>query len=432
MNRLIIVIGGGISGISNAIHLKKNGYSVAIIEKHSRLGGIWANGMANKTSHLQTPSFFYNFTSGLKWKSIYPYSDEILQRIDSLHKEFSGVEVYLNDEVISLVTGTPEHTVLTKNGLTFKCMGIVIATGIHQFPHSPSYSIKGQGIEKYNFNQLDIVDPNDKKCVIVGLGASAVECHRTLINRNPKSITFITRKPRWIYPNNFIYSLVSFLPLAKPGQLVDKLVHNHLKRFYKKKGLIAIEPIGSPAETAPGSISSFFFKSLQKVRSEFFVNAEVVKSEDKKVYLSNGIIINDVDIIIFCTGWSNVKFPFICDEKLKSGINQCQEFGYFYLHEFVPGYDSIIFSNYKSGIGYTGFAPYLSSMLIQCSLEVKNSMPSEKEQWNWIENESKRWKKSPKTFQFINMFESVKEIFIFFSSKEVRPWLFKKFIKRTF
>jgi hypothetical protein len=59
-------------------------------------------------------------------------------------------------------------------------------------------------------------------------------------------------------------------------------------------------------------------------------------------------------------------------------------------------------------------------------------MPSEKEQWNWIENESKRWKKSPKTFQFINMFESVKEIFIFFSSKEVRPWLFKKFIKRTF
>ena len=71
-------------------------------------------------------------------------------------------------------------------------------------------------------------------------------------------------------------------------------------------------------------------------------------------------------------------------------------------------------------------------MLIQCALEVKNALPSEEQQWKWIVEESKRWEKSPNSFQFINMYESIKRVFLFFSSKNIRPWLLKKFMKRTF
>jgi len=39
ISRDIVVIGGGSSGTYAAVHLKRAGYSVAVVEKESRLGG---------------------------------------------------------------------------------------------------------------------------------------------------------------------------------------------------------------------------------------------------------------------------------------------------------------------------------------------------------------------------------------------------------
>ena len=39
MAKKVIIIGGGVAGLSSAIYLQKNGYQTIVLEKNSTLGG---------------------------------------------------------------------------------------------------------------------------------------------------------------------------------------------------------------------------------------------------------------------------------------------------------------------------------------------------------------------------------------------------------
>jgi hypothetical protein len=428
MSRRVIVIGAGISGISNALHLRKNGYQVTLLERSTRIGGIWTNGVANSTSNLQTPSFFYRFSPQVHWNCQYPATKEIVAQIDGL--DISGINLKLNQEVISLTKRNNEFLVETSGGDEYVADGVIVAIGLHFTPKVNPFKLSAEcTIKIYLFNEIDRIDPYGKRCLIVGLGAGALECHRTLLSKKALSVDFVSRGVRWIFPNNFLYAMMAFLPLARPGQFFDRLVHVILKRYYHCYGLNDILPGCSPARTAPGGISSSFFSAVKKSKPKFYIGTDILEASDGSVSLQNGQKIVGVDLIVFCTGWEDNSFSFIKDRLISDNLTRCRQLGYLYLHEIVPGENSLIFSNLKTGIGYTGFAPFVSSMLLQCSLEGVQ-FTSEREQWKWIESECRKWMGAPQVFQFINMFESIKAVSIFFMSIKRSGWFLKKLLKR--
>jgi hypothetical protein len=428
----IAIIGGGISGISNAIHLIKCGYEVTIFEKSGSLGGIWTNGIANKKSHLQTPSFLYYFSWKVKWKNRYPFTDEIKNQILKLSSELEKATIYYNCEVIALSFCENECVKIeTSSGHSMKFIGCIVATGLHQKENQFKLHNINSKIKFISFSEIDTVQSYmDKQIIILGMGASAIEAFNTVSAYNAKKISFVSTSPRWVFPNNFLYFIISFFPFTKPDQIIEKFVYNQLKKTYIKNNLECILPILSPAKTKPGSISNSFFRLCNKLRPSFYTYDSIKKINNNDVILNSGIIIPDVDIVIACTGWQTLNFDFLKDSNLRKDLDLCIEKGYLYLHEFVPGYNNIVFSNYKSGFGSTGFAPYISSILLQNYLEQKEIFPSKSEQNDWLNKEELKWEKAPNVFQFINMYESIKSSSKFFSNSQRGRWFINKiFIK---
>lgn len=427
--RNIAVIGGGISGIANAIHLTKCGYSVTLFEKHHELGGVWVNGMSNEKSHLQTASWAYNFIWGLKWKSKFPIKNEIVDNIKIASERMSEVHIKLSALVTKLTISPSEKVIISTNTEEEEFDGCIIATGLHQSHSLVSKKYTNTSIDIANFNQLDSVCFKEKNIAIVGLGASAMEAFKTATEAAAAKITFITSGCRWIFPNIKIYNLLAFSPFGRPGQLIDKLVHKRLIKVYKKNKITEILPPNSPGYTKPGSISKYFFDEVKKKKPTFYTQDSIENILNKKIILNSGKEIDGIDTIIFCTGWLPLNFDFIKDENLHQKMKDHIEKGYMFMHEMIPGYNQVVFSNCKTGVGSAGFAPVISSLLLQNYLEQKSIFPSYEKQSKWVDKEVKRWFGSPKSFQFLNMFSPIFQNFLFFSHPLRFIWFFKKVLK---
>lgn len=151
--RSILVIGGGITGISAAIDAAKAGYEVTIVEKESRLGGHANNW------RKQLPG-------------AYPYDDLMPPSIDSMInrlKNHPSISVK-TDTLVARIAGQPgDFTV------TFKKPGEKIEFDVpFQLPDEMKVDEKGNELDaaklheifmEYNKGKQDIltIDPNGKK-----------------------------------------------------------------------------------------------------------------------------------------------------------------------------------------------------------------------------------------------------------------------------
>jgi len=123
MDKTILVIGGGVTGLTSALNAAEAGYNVALVEKKEELGG-WA-----KKLHRQLPQS-YPFESIEN-----PTIDDLINKVTS----HSNIKVYTSTEIekISGVPGLYEVTV-KKNGTSeeFKAGAIVLAAGWR--PYDPN------------------------------------------------------------------------------------------------------------------------------------------------------------------------------------------------------------------------------------------------------------------------------------------------------
>jgi quinone-modifying oxidoreductase subunit QmoB len=120
VDKTILVVGGGVTGMTAAVEAAKAGYEVRLVEKESVLGG-----MLNKLHKLypKTP----------------PYRDLEDTRLEARIKEVEGnpkIKVFTGTE-IEKTTGAPGmYDVTLKNGETLKVGAIVQATGFKPYDAS--------------------------------------------------------------------------------------------------------------------------------------------------------------------------------------------------------------------------------------------------------------------------------------------------------
>jgi len=238
----IAIIGAGISGITTANILKKNGFPAVVFEKSEKMGGVWA--LAYPNVHLQNIREQYHL-SDFPWPftpDLHPTGEQILNYLEQAVNHLK-LDVRLNHEVIELKE-TEEGWLLrykNKEGVHEELFGyVVISVGQYtegkykpEFPGIEDFG--GKIITERDVRTLDIFD--NQRVVIVGFGKSALDM-ATFAAKQGAQVNHVFRTPRWLIPEwilgvHFTYALFSRFGTVMMTSWVhptaiERFLHNRL------------------------------------------------------------------------------------------------------------------------------------------------------------------------------------------------------------
>ncbi|MEB3191369.1 MAG: FAD-dependent oxidoreductase [Snowella sp.] len=110
MNKNIIVIGGGVAGMSACAKLIDLGFEVTLIEKDDSLGG-----------HVKN------------WYKVFPDFTDASEILDKLKEDMVGTQVLTNITVTAINGITPHFQVSLSNGNNIEAAAILMSTGFRHF-----------------------------------------------------------------------------------------------------------------------------------------------------------------------------------------------------------------------------------------------------------------------------------------------------------
>ena len=209
IDQSIGIIGAGPAGLACAEELRKSGYQVVVYDRYDRPGGLLIYGIPN-----------------------FKLEKHVVERRTRLLKK-SGIKFYQNIEI---------GKNLSFEKLKKKHDAILIATGVYK-PREvnlPGFNLKnifpamefltasnrkGLGDSVKNFDN-GILDSKNKDVVVIGGGDTAMDCVRTAVRQNAKSIKCLYRRNKENMPgsarevNNAEEEGVNFIWLTNPKKFI--------------------------------------------------------------------------------------------------------------------------------------------------------------------------------------------------------------------
>lgn len=326
----VAVVGAGVTGISSAAHLLGHGFEVTIFEEgpKERLGGIWSR--VNSTSGLQISSIMYRWHPAVLWSKGYPKRDEILKNVRMIwHRYELEKRTKFNTKIGSVSRHSSStdpheggHARWIINGDQSTVFdGLVVATGTCGKPKR--MDLPGQerfkGVITHS-SQLDDVDLNGKRVVIVGGGASGIEALELAVEKQSKSATILARSDKWIIPRaTIVDAALAMQPFGRethlskiPEFLLRKLHYRDLEeKMAPTQGFYVDTPIVNSsalqhirqgkADYLRGDI-----KHLTNDGVEFNFRKRGQKKETPGKHMSI-----DADVIVIATGFEVPQINFL-------------------------------------------------------------------------------------------------------------------------
>jgi 4-hydroxyacetophenone monooxygenase len=203
-----IIIGGGVSGIAAAARLGAAGLRYRLIERNSRLGGVW-NENRYPAAAVDTPShlYSYSFAPG-DWPRWYGTREHIQDYLESVAAQYdvpSRVEFSTTAERaewdadsrawrVEVCRADGHREVLTARLL-------VSAVGAFNTPMTPAIPGRDvfEGPAFHTARWPAEVDLADKRVAVVGNGASAMQVVPAIAADVARLFVF-QREPHWIAP----------------------------------------------------------------------------------------------------------------------------------------------------------------------------------------------------------------------------------------
>ena len=209
INQSVGIIGSGPAGLACAEELRKLGYKITVYDRYDRPGGLLIYGIPN-----------------------FKLEKYVVERRTNLLKE-SGIKFELNVEIgkeISLEKLRKKHD------------AILIATGVYKAReiNLPGYNLRnifpamkfltasnrkglGDRVDEFDNGTLNA---ENKNVVVIGGGDTAMDCVRTAVRQNAKSVKCIYRRDRENMPGSAreVYNAeeegVEFIWLASPKKFI--------------------------------------------------------------------------------------------------------------------------------------------------------------------------------------------------------------------
>ncbi|MAJ22934.1 MAG: dihydropyrimidine dehydrogenase [Candidatus Pelagibacter sp. TMED64] len=212
------IIGSGPAGLACAEELRKAGYKISIYDRYDRAGGLLIYGIPNFKLE--------KFVVERRTKLLKEGGIEFNQNID-VGKNITLEELQEKHDAILIATGVykPREIDLPGNNLKniFPAMEFLTAS-----------NRKGLGDKVQDFDNGKL-NAENKNIVVIGGGDTAMDCVRTAIRQNAKSVKCLYRRDKENMPgsarevNNAEEEGVEFLWLTNPKEFIGSEKISSLK-----------------------------------------------------------------------------------------------------------------------------------------------------------------------------------------------------------
>lgn len=159
----------------------------------------------NNTSGLQIHSVMYRFHPSIKWSSGYPDRQQIVSQVTQLWERYALQERTKFNFCVQKVYKDKDGRWIINDPSNGRFDGVIAAVGTcgdPKMPHIPGQETFKGGV--YHSSQLDGKDAKNKKVIVIGGGASAVEALEFVADEDAAKAYVLARSEKWIIPRNAI------------------------------------------------------------------------------------------------------------------------------------------------------------------------------------------------------------------------------------
>jgi len=209
LDQSVGIIGAGPAGLACAEELRKLGYQITVYDRYDRSGGLLIYGIPN----FKLEKFVVQRrikilkAGGIKFKNNFEVGQNI--SLDELRKKHDSI-------LIATGVYKPREIEISGNRLKniFPAMDFLVAS-----------NRKGLGDKVKDFDS-GILNAQNKKVVVIGGGDTAMDCVRTAVRQNAKSVQCLYRRDKENMPgsarevNNAEEEGVEFVWLSNPKKFI--------------------------------------------------------------------------------------------------------------------------------------------------------------------------------------------------------------------
>lgn len=201
----VLVLGAGISGLAQAIALRRAGIDFLILEKADDIGGTWRdNTYPGASCDVESHLYSYSTDRNPAWASTYAKQPEILsylQDVTRRHQLRPSIRFGTDVREAEWDADTCTWTVTTATGLRYRSRVLVLGVGgLHrpQIPDLPGAdTFTGASWHSSGWNHD--VDLTGRHVTLIGVGASGVQIVPH-IAAHAASVTVFQRSAPWVLP----------------------------------------------------------------------------------------------------------------------------------------------------------------------------------------------------------------------------------------
>ena len=206
----VIVVGAGFAGLRALHTLRQGGFSVAVLEAASGIGGVWyANRYPGARCDVESFDYSFSFSSALeqewRWSERYATQAEILRYVEHVADRFDlRRDVQLNTRVLTadFDESNPGWKVETDRGDSWSATYLIMAVGQLSTTKAPSLvgenSFTGSIYHSAEWPH-DPVDFAGKRVGIIGTGSSGMQMI-PIVAQQAAHLTVFQRSPNFSVP----------------------------------------------------------------------------------------------------------------------------------------------------------------------------------------------------------------------------------------
>lgn len=206
----VVVIGAGFAGLRALWALRREGFSVRVIEASDEIGGVWNfNRYPGARCDVESFDYSYRFSPELeqewRWSERYALQPEILEYINHVADRFElRRDIDLSTRMLSAHYEERDHEweIHTDRDATYRARYLITAVGQLSTPKRTTYPGQDgyQGTLIYSANwPREGVDLEGKKVGIIGTGSSGVQM-TPVIARCADHLTVFQRTANYSVP----------------------------------------------------------------------------------------------------------------------------------------------------------------------------------------------------------------------------------------